>query len=223
MRILIAAALAASTIAIPAQAGQILGAVGGVINSGGPGFGSINDTFNQAGLLAGYTSGVTDFASYLASNPTHTTTFNGFEWFSAQGTNSASVTYDLGSALGIKSLALWNEESSGIGSLALFGSLDGVTFSSLGAFNPIDNPVGVDYGAEVFSFAATQARYIRFDMTGCPQQPSTFSACAIGEVAFESAVIGAVPEPATWAMMISGFGMIGGAMRRRRVLGLSLA
>jgi hypothetical protein len=28
---------------------------------------------------------------------------------------------------------------------------------------------------------------------------------------------GTVPEPATWAMMIGGFGMVGGAMRRRRV------
>lgn len=28
---------------------------------------------------------------------------------------------------------------------------------------------------------------------------------------------GAVPEPATWAMMIGGFGMVGGAMRRRKV------
>ena len=27
---------------------------------------------------------------------------------------------------------------------------------------------------------------------------------------------GAVPEPATWAMMIAGFGLVGGAMRRRR-------
>lgn len=27
---------------------------------------------------------------------------------------------------------------------------------------------------------------------------------------------GAVPEPASWAMMIAGFGMIGGAMRRRQ-------
>jgi PEP-CTERM motif len=27
---------------------------------------------------------------------------------------------------------------------------------------------------------------------------------------------GAVPEPATWAMMIGGFGMIGGALRYRR-------
>ncbi len=28
--------------------------------------------------------------------------------------------------------------------------------------------------------------------------------------------VGAVPEPATWAMMITGFGLVGGAMRRRR-------
>ena len=30
-----------------------------------------------------------------------------------------------------------------------------------------------------------------------------------------SATITAVPEPATWAMMIAGFGLVGGAMRRR--------
>ncbi len=29
--------------------------------------------------------------------------------------------------------------------------------------------------------------------------------------------LSAVPEPSTWAMMIGGFGMVGGAMRRRRV------
>lgn len=27
---------------------------------------------------------------------------------------------------------------------------------------------------------------------------------------------GVIPEPATWAMMIAGFGLVGGAMRRRR-------
>ena len=31
-----------------------------------------------------------------------------------------------------------------------------------------------------------------------------------------TAAIGAVPEPATWAMMIMGFGLIGGALRARR-------
>lgn len=41
------------------------------------------------------------------------------------------------------------------------------------------------------------------------------------DVTFGSAVPGggnAVPEPATWAMMIAGFGMAGVALRRRRVL-----
>lgn len=36
-----------------------------------------------------------------------------------------------------------------------------------------------------------------------------------GEVTFD--ISGAVPEPATWALLILGFGLIGGAMRRRRV------
>ena len=35
-------------------------------------------------------------------------------------------------------------------------------------------------------------------------------------VADASPMAGAVPEPATWAMMMLGFGLIGGAMRRRR-------
>jgi hypothetical protein len=31
----------------------------------------------------------------------------------------------------------------------------------------------------------------------------------------------AVPEPATWAMMITGFGLVGATLRRRRVLGVA--
>lgn len=38
-----------------------------------------------------------------------------------------------------------------------------------------------------------------------------------GDISFDvDAVGGAVPEPATWAFMIFGFGAIGGAMRRQR-------
>ena len=33
-----------------------------------------------------------------------------------------------------------------------------------------------------------------------------------------TSVVAAVPEPATWAMMIVGFGLVGGAMRRRKSL-----
>jgi hypothetical protein len=30
-------------------------------------------------------------------------------------------------------------------------------------------------------------------------------------------VLSSVPEPASWAMMLGGFGLIGGALRRRKV------
>lgn len=234
MRFLIAAALAASTLAAPALAGPFIYApTSATINSGGPGFGSINNTFNQISLSTGYTSGVTDFDTYIASNPQHTVIFSNaggevYEWFSNSGINTASVTYDLGSVLGISSLALWNEETSGIGVLGLFGSTDGLSFSSLGTFNPTDNgytQLSDTYGADVFRFASTNARYVRFDMSGCPQQLSTnFNGCSIGEVAFGgTGITSVVPEPGTWALMITGFGFIGGALRRRRALGHSLA
>jgi len=41
---------------------------------------------------------------------------------------------------------------------------------------------------------------------------------AIDDVRFGFAQGGAVPEPATWAMLVLGFGTIGGAMRSRRKL-----
>lgn len=197
-----------------AIAGPILGAVGATINSGGPGFGSINDTFNQNGLSVNYTSGVTDFDSYIGSSISHTLTFSGFEWFSNQGSSSASVTYDLGSMQQIDALALWNEESSGIGLLDLFYSSDGVNFSDLSTgLLPTDNLNSGDYLAEVFTFSATNLQYIRFDMSDCPQEPSGFTSCAIGEVAFRAAE---VPEPSSLALF--GLGVIGfGAWRRGNI------
>jgi hypothetical protein len=102
-----------------ANAGAIVSATSGVINSGGPGFGTLTETLNQAGLALGYTSGATDFDTYLASNPVHTAVFAGFEWFSNVGSKTASVTYNLGSANSISAVALWNEESAGIGVLDL--------------------------------------------------------------------------------------------------------
>lgn len=43
---------------------------------------------------------------------------------------------------------------------------------------------------------------------------------ANGSLVFTQGTVGvpAIPEPATWAMMIGGFGLVGGALRRRRSL-----
>lgn len=214
----IAAFSLATAMAAPVAAQTIIAPTSGVIDSGGPGFGSLTDTFNQAGLSANYTAGVTNFDAYLAGNPTHSLVFSGNEWFSDSGTNAATVTYNFGSAVGIDRLALWNEDASGIGVLGLSTSLDGVTFTNLGSFNPFNTTFNVDYPAEVFSFAATSAQYVRFTMTECPQSGGNFVGCAIGEVAFRSAAVdNAIPEPSTWALLILGFGAVGGAMRGRRL------
>ncbi|WP_337658629.1 PEPxxWA-CTERM sorting domain-containing protein [Sphingorhabdus sp. Alg231-15] len=45
-----------------------------------------------------------------------------------------------------------------------------------------------------------------------------FKASAPGDYVRVLTAVPAVPEPATWAMMIGGFGLVGGAMRRRRKL-----
>ncbi|MFM9827641.1 MAG: PEPxxWA-CTERM sorting domain-containing protein [Sphingomonas sp.] len=48
---------------------------------------------------------------------------------------------------------------------------------------------------------------------------STFRAVASGQFSSDPAPIAAIPEPATWAMMIVGFGLVGGALRRRSATG----
>jgi hypothetical protein len=202
----------------PVQAQKIIGAVGAVIDVSGPGDpgGSIVDTFNQNGLSVTYVSGVTDFDPYIAGSPSHTIIYSGFEWFGNSGTTTAVVTYDLGSVFTIDRLALWNEEFSGIGLLDVLGSVDGVTFGLLGVgFTPTNNPPVGDYLADVFALSATAVRYVRLDMSECPQPGGGgYVSCSIGEVAFRT-VSGAVPEPATWAMLVSGFAIAGCAMRTR--------
>jgi|AraplaCL_Cvi_mCL_1032061.scaffolds.fasta_scaffold00023_279 hypothetical protein len=64
--------------------------------------------------------------------------------------------------------------------------------------------------------------YSPFDFSGSPILatsvvlsigPNNDSALGIGEVQFLG---GAVPEPASWAMMVTGFGLAGAALRRKR-------
>jgi hypothetical protein len=43
------------------------------------------------------------------------------------------------------------------------------------------------------------------------------------DVTYGNAVMNAVPEPASWAMLITGFGLVGGAMRRRQSVRVTYA
>lgn len=71
-------------------------------------------------------------------------------------------------------------------------------------------PAGYFNGEGTVSFSAA---FTRLTLT-----PATI--LAIDNLAVNAA---AVPEPASWAMMIAGFGLAGGAIRRKRVVGIRFA
>jgi len=213
----IAAALAALTLSA-AHAGTIVSAVDATVLAGGPGQGDIADTYNLFGLFNDYVSGVTDFDTFFSTQQLHDAAFDGQEWFTLAGVTATSVRYDLGAVTGIQGMALWNEEGAGIGKLNVSGSKDGVTwFSLLSNLTPTDNPVDTSYAADLYSWKAVELRFVKLDISNCPQPGGTgYPGCSIGEVAFNTGTVTAVPEASTMASTLLGMGLLGVAVRRRR-------
>lgn len=190
---------------------------------------------NQSGLSSGYTSGVTDFDVYIASNPLHGNSAKYHEWWSANNITSAVLDFDLGSLQSIDRLALWHEEGAGFTAADIYTSIDGLTFTLAVTINPLDNvsPGGLYmYPVEVFDLAggnAVSAQYVRMNLSGCAQQPfsGTLNACAVGEMAFsaggsqsggddegDESGEPSLPEPATLGFL--GLGLAGLAFRSRK-------
>ncbi|WP_309643007.1 PEPxxWA-CTERM sorting domain-containing protein [Phenylobacterium sp.] len=96
-----------------------------------------------------------------------------------------------------------NTTAATINALAILadGSSQTITF---GGFAP--------FTRKVLNFGSLQIRSVTFSTT----DPQGF---AFDDFTFGSAV----PEPATWALLIAGFGLVGGSLRRRRALGLAAA
>lgn len=59
-----------------------------------------------------------------------------------------------------------------------------------------------------------------FRITGFDDTPGllTLTTQGNGETSFSATALSAVPEPASWALMITGFGLMGGALRARRAV-----
>lgn len=156
----------------------------------------IDNAINQSGLSATYTSGVTDFDTYVSGNPT-----NGFvgSWISTMGTTAGSVTFDLGNVFGLDGMAMWGSVNNfSVQNFDLFASLTGAegSFVSLGSFVQ-DLELGDD-PAQVFNFNATTAQFIRMDIKDSYSPRNV----GIGEVAFRAAEV--TPEPVPEPMTIFG-------------------
>ena len=200
--LIIAVAVLLSPLA--AQAGVITSATGAIASTENYDRQDIGNTIDQSGLIypsglsANYESGVTDFDTYIATNPLHTTTDLDTAWYSARFPNNEFVVYDMGSPLELLRLALWNDEYSGFGQANISSSLDGVNFSPVTTISPVDSPWGFSYGPQVFDLGVT-AQFLKFDLSGCPQPNGTptefIEYCGIGEVAFDVGVETDTPVP----------------------------
>lgn len=196
----------------PVSAGVIVAPIGAEVLQGGSQT-AISNTFNQSGLNRAYVSGVTDFDDFFRPRTFHTPQFTN-DWFAASA-GPAIVVYDLGAVGSFASLAFWSEDAYGVNQFELLYSADGLRFTSLGNFSPTDAPPSGSAFGDRFDFSVVDARYFRLNLNSCPTGPMVV--CSIGEVAFNrvAATSPAVPEPATWGMLLLGFGGLGHAMRRR--------
>jgi hypothetical protein len=79
-----------------------------------------------------------------------------------------------------------------------------------GVFNDPFSTTTIDF---VATSAATAIKFQIFSSTQIG-----FNDPLIDAVSVEAVRNGGVPEPAAWAMMLAGFGLVGGAMRRRGTL-----
>lgn len=94
--------------------------------------------------------------------------------------------------------------TSGVGLSAFVGATSQFTQLMQGGFYDFDFNATLAANDRV-SFLVGPAGDFRYDSTGLK----------LAVTALDTPVSG-VPEPGTWAMMIAGFGLVGGAIRRRR-------
>lgn len=172
--------------------------------------GTTANLFNQSGLSAGFTSGVTDFATYIAGAPSHGSCTSSTCWASNAG--QGYLQFDLGASFGISALALWLDGSSlgntnNIQSFSLISAADELftsNVSSLGSFS------AVQFGAaQVFNLSGT-GRYVRLNVL------SNFggSSNVIGEVAFNVSST-PVPEPTSLGLVMCGLAAAVFSLRHR--------
>lgn len=125
-----------------------------------------------------------------------------------------------------------SDGSPGIMNLSSIGDIFNISFlwGSVDAYNLIEfldtngNVLASFTGSDIFNPANGNQTdpnlnpVVRFDVTGNDVSALTALRLSSTSNAFETDnfTINAVPEPATWALMLLGFGAIGFGMRRRR-------
>lgn len=105
-------------------------------------------------------------------------------------------------------------------SLSLYiGSIDNYnTISFYNGASFVQAFSGLDFGPPANGDQGLPAtnRRVYFDFNGLDVDRVVFTSTQ-NSFEFDNIAVSAIPEPGVWALMISGFGMLGAALRRRRV------
>ena len=106
-------------------------------------------------------------------------------------------------------IVIWNDEDEGdnAGTDSLFSGAE-IVISPLAKGNAYNSTVSLNHSSDLLTMQEI------FGVTGTKLGDAA-NATDLSDL-FKPNAIAGVPEPASWAMMLGGFGLLGGAMRRRR-------
>ena len=153
------------------------------------------------------------------------------DWASFGEGNASTLRLDLGAVYTLSTAAVTDRVTSGGGNNAFFGGLsDFTTQYSLtgytdGSFTTIigapiivnvalpgSNPVSPAGFLSAANLGGLSARYVQYSVLATQGGNPGLS-----NISFEGQLAGGtVPEPASWALLLTGFGLVGFAARRRR-------
>lgn len=179
----------------------------------GPGTspGTFNNSFNGGQTIDKVIDAPTADASEIHSQTTHI-------WYTAdQVGGGLELLFDFRQEYDISTLHFWNYDSEGY-------DVDDIAFTFFNAQKVEVGSLSVtpDLGASPAIFAQDivlaaplNVRYVTAFLSGSNRQVDFQNIGFTAEASVPNPG-NPVPEPAAWAMMISGFGLAGGAARRRR-------
>lgn len=134
-------------------------------------------------------------------------------WMSDTTGEKATLTFDLGESFRLTQARIWQYNvdfglDRGARNVDVFVSDDGVAYSLAGT-GVLERANGISTAAQIIGIEG-RGRFVRLDLLD--NYGDRFTWTGLAEVRFG----GVVPEPASWALMIAGFGVVGLAARRRR-------